>query len=303
MSKFIGDVTATSLTIGTDSNKFYCPTSNIGIGQNVFKDLTTGKRNVCIGVEAGSTLQTEQSNIIFTEGTNTTTKLTNNNGNTDSYYDNMYISFTATTDAAKKKITAYNNTTKLITFEALDNSETPSSGTATIFKTNTSITTGTENTFIGHYSAGVIDKSNQSSFGNGAICTDKNQITLGNSNVDTLRCADAQIATLSDLRDKTNIVDSPYGLDFIDTLRPVQYKWERRKLVDGDENCNKNGKTRVGFIAQELQAAMPNNENEILDLVYDVNPERIEAKYGNLIPIITKAIQELNEKIKILENK
>ena len=48
---------------------------------------------------------------------------------------------------------------------------------------------------------------------------------------------------------------------------------------------------------------MKPNENEILDLVYDVNPERIEAKYGNLIPILTKAIQELNQKIKILENK
>jgi hypothetical protein len=31
-----------------------------------------------------------------------------------------------------------------------------------------------------------------------------------------------------------------------------------------------------------------------LDLVYDVNPERIEAKYGNLIPILTKAIQDLS---------
>ena len=64
-----------------------------------------------------------------------------------------------------------------------------------------------------------------------------------------------------------------------------------------------NGKTRLGFIAQELEDAMPNNENDILDLVYNVNPERIEAKYSNLIPILTKAIQELHEKIKILTKK
>ena len=65
-------------------------------------------------------------------------------------------------------------------------------------------------------------------------------------------------------------------------------------MVSGDSESVLNGKTRVGFIAQELQNAMPNNENDILDLVYDVNPERIEAKYGNLIPILTKAIQDLS---------
>ena len=38
---------------------------------------------------------------------------------------------------------------------------------------------------------------------------------------------------------------------------------------------------------------MPNNQNDILDLVYAPNPERIEAKYGNLIPILTQAIKDL----------
>ena len=70
-----------------------------------------------------------------------------------------------------------------------------------------------------------------------------------------------------------------------------------------------NGKTRLGFLAQELQSAMSNNENEILDLVYDVNPDRLEAKYGNLIPVLVKAVQELSaqnqaltDRITALEN-
>jgi hypothetical protein len=66
---------------------------------------------------------------------------------------------------------------------------------------------------------------------------------------------------------------------------------------------SKQGKTRIGFIAQELQEAMPNGENEILDLVYDINENRIEAKYGNLVPILVKAVQELSAKVKMLENK
>ena len=68
------------------------------------------------------------------------------------------------------------------------------------------------------------------------------------------------------------------------------------------ENPN-NGKKRLGFIAQDFQNAMPNGENDILDLVNEINPERIEAKYINLIPILTKAIQELQEKVFLLEKK
>ena len=51
---------------------------------------------------------------------------------------------------------------------------------------------------------------------------------------------------------------------------------------------------RAGFIAQELQAAQKGSE--YLDLVYDVNPEFLEAKQGNLLPVMVKAIQELSAK-------
>ena len=48
---------------------------------------------------------------------------------------------------------------------------------------------------------------------------------------------------------------------------------------------------------------MPNSENEILDLVYESNPERLEAKYGNLIPIMVKSIQDLQKEIQELRSK
>ena len=156
------------------------------------------------------------------------------------------------------------------------------------------LSTGANNTSVGALSGLSALASNQTSIGYEATCNAANQITLGNSSVTALRCADTTIASLSDQRDKTDIVDSSYGLDFVSTLRPVQFKWDRRNLVAGDDTSVHNGKTRVGFIAQELKSAMPNNENDVLDLVYDVNPERIEAKYGNLIPILTKAIQDLS---------
>ena len=76
-----------------------------------------------------------------------------------------------------------------------------------------------------------------------------NQITFGDSNITTLRSADQSIAALSDGRDKTDVVDLPTGLDFINQTRPVRFKWDIR---DGQPGQGKQGTTNYGFIAQEL---------------------------------------------------
>ncbi len=150
------------------------------------------------------------------------------------------------------------------------------------------LTTGGNNTIIGY------DASP-------SLPTVSNEITLGDSSVDTLRCGATTIASVSDRRDKTDIIESKYGLNFIEKLKPVQFTWNRRVLNKSDENYVHNGKKRIGFIAQDFQDAMAGDENDILDLVNESNPERIEAKYGNLIPILVKSIQELQNKITLLE--
>ena len=84
-----------------------------------------------------------------------------------------------------------------------------------------------------------------------------NEVTLGNNSVLTLRCGATTIASLSDRRDKTDITDSRFGLDFLSKIRPVEFTWNRRELEPGDVNHPNNGVRRVGFIAQEFQEAMP----------------------------------------------
>jgi len=83
------------------------------------------------------------------------------------------------------------------------------------------------------------------------------------------------------------------GLEFLNSLRPVKFKWQRREPDAND------GLVRAGFIAQELQEAQKNSE--YLDLVMDSNPDKLEAKQGNLIPVLVKAIQELSAKVTALE--
>jgi len=101
---------------------------------------------------------------------------------------------------------------------------------------------------------------------------------------------------LSDGRDKTDVVDLPHGLDFINQTRPVRFKWDIR---DGQPGQGKQGTTNYGFIAQELLEIGNNEEHR---LVYESNPDKLEARYSNLIPMLTKAIQELSEKIDAQQN-
>ena len=123
-----------------------------------------------------------------------------------------------------------------------------------------------------------------------------NSITLGNSSNTILRCAVTSITSLSDSRDKKEIVELPVGLEFIKGLKPVSFV--------GDDR-NEEGKHDIkdfGFIAQDLKKSQEDAKlAETLKLVYDENPEKLEASYGKLIPILVKAIQELSEEVKQLK--
>lgn len=155
-------------------------------------------------------------------------------------------------------------------------------------------TIGSQNTGFGYYAL----RSTTTGFNNTAIgynaqassATVSDTITLGNSSITTLRCQVTTITALSDARDKTNIVDIPAGLSFIQALRPVAFDWDMR---DG----GKVGVHEFGFIAQELQAAQTQTGISVPNLVYDDNPEKLEASSGTLIPILVKAIQELKAEL------
>ncbi len=184
----------------------------------------------------------------------------------------LYTNTTGVSNSAVGNASLYSNTT---------GSNNTCIGVSSLY-TNT---TGSNNTGIGYNTQG-------------SSATVSNQVTLGNSSVTTLRCNDQTISSLSDGRDKTDIIDIPYGVDFISTLQPRQFKWESR---DGN---GKDGQTHLGFIAQELLEASEATEggNDVLDLVMDDNPEKLEAKFGNLVPVLVKAIQELTARLESLEN-
>ncbi len=105
------------------------------------------------------------------------------------------------------------------------------------------------------------------------------------------------ITSLSDKRDKKNIKDLSLGLDFITKLKPRQFNWDKRDWYEeGISDGSKMQETpTAGFIAQEFDEVQNSEHAEWLNLVLKDNPDKWEATYGNLLPVMVKAIQELKE--------
>lgn len=139
--------------------------------------------------------------------------------------------------------------------------------------------------------------NNVSGLGVACQANGSNQIVLGNTSINALRCNVTVITTLSDERDKTDIIGITEGLDFVNKLKPVTFTWNQR-----DEG--RVGIKSAGFIAQDLLELQKDSLiGENLDLVSDIDPEQLEARYANLLPVMIKAIQELKAEIEILKSK
>jgi hypothetical protein len=169
-------------------------------------------------------------------------------------------------------------------------------------KSGHQLTGGTYNTFIGWQAGyGETTGTNNICLGrssSSASLTASNSITLGNQFNTVLRCAVQVITGLSDARDKKDVAPIELGLEFVKELNPVKFVWDDR---------NEDGKHDVadsGFIAQDLKALEDKYEAaDVLKLVYDENPEKLEASYGRLIPVLVQAIKDLAAEVEALKNK
>lgn len=264
---------------------------NTAIGHFVMSFNTTGSFNLAIG---GQTLYNNISGVgnvgvgyyallnNITGGSNTALGTNALEGNT-SGSDNVAIG----KSTLNLNETGFRNTAVGTT--ALYNS-LGAYNTALGYDAGTNVTTGTNLTLIGNNS--------EPSSG-----TTQNQVTLGNNSVTSLRCNVQTITSLSDARDKKNVMELSLGLDFIMHLKPRQFNWDRREWYDNNSADGSKMETdpTAGFIAQELDSIQNEFNADWLKLVLKDNPEKWEATYGNLLPVIVKALQELkieNDRLK-----
>ncbi len=80
----------------------------------------------------------------------------------------------------------------------------------------------------------------------------------------------SSITTYSDQRDKTDIVDLKDGLDVINLLKPRKFTWANRV-----SNAN-DGKTVIGFVAQEVDEAL-GDKNDYIRMVNKLDPDQLHC--------------------------
>ena len=141
---------------------------------------------------------------------------------------------------------------------------------------------------------------------------------LGDNDIIELGCKVSLTAT-SDERDKTDFTALDLGLNFVKALKPYTFKWdERSKYVDWEKNpdtdlntitndgTHKGDQLEIGFKAQEVEALekaagydKDNKTNLTVSLLGD--GKSYGMKYEKLVPILVKAIQELEAEVQALK--
>lgn len=101
----------------------------------------------------------------------------------------------------------------------------------------------------------------------------------------------------SDRRLKKDITQVTNGLEKVLQLNPVTYRWKQD-----------DGHTHVGFIAQEIETVLPEIvrkantvEKNAGDRISTGDQDMYAVNYSEIIPVLVKAIQELNQKVAELE--
>jgi len=315
----LGDEAGTSLTTGLN---------NTIVGALAGDALTDADQNVAIGTSAlGADTQGSQSTAVGSGAL----QFQNFTSSTISY--NTAVGYEAGNDIT----TAQYNT--LVGYQAGDAIDTGGTNTALgvhaggaltsgsgnimigieVGVNTVAVDTGVNNILIGYQArASATNASQQIVLGRQVTSAGNNNFTFGDGGTDSnIAFGATSISAPSDQRYKEEIETATAGLSFINDLRPVTFKWKKQKDIPPEHDSyvessntrvmNSLGETHHGFIAQEVKTAI-DNHSELKDGFdmwsideRDKTDGRQRLAEGALIPILTKALQELSAKNDALE--
>lgn len=116
-----------------------------------------------------------------------------------------------------------------------------------------------------------------------------NQIVFYNSEASVFNSIQvANVYNYSDARAKTNVKELSNGTDIVKKLRPISYNF-----VNVEQRLNS---TELGLIAQEVEKVVP-------ELVLTDSEGKKLINYIGLIPVLIKAVQDLQTEMEMLKKK
>jgi len=257
--------------------------ANSGLGYQAGYYNVTGVNNTCIGFRAGFGVsgQSNTSNTFI--GVKAGFGIETGDNNT-SIGENSGLAISS------------GDSNNFIGKDAGDNVTTGSQNICIGQNSNTSQADGTKQIVIGHDILGV--GSSYMTVGTGAS-TSRYQLNF---------TADGGWARSSDERFKKDISSSEIGLDFINAVRPVNYKWKAPSEIDeslpqhnSEITEPDNTDTMSGFIAQEVKAAMDEHNASGFRGWTELDDGTQAIGMDPFVPVLVKAVQELSAQVTALQ--
>jgi hypothetical protein len=153
------------------------------------------------------------------------------------------------------------------------------------------ITTGTNNTALGRAALNTNSNfTNATGVGYQANVTTSNQVRIGNTSVTSVTC---QTNAWSDERDKADIRDTVLGLEFVKSLRPVDFKWDFREDYRPEMPVAPSGNATEGEkAAYEIAKAQWLEDCKWVNLVHDGTHKRNRFHHGLIAQEVKTLIEQ-----------
>lgn len=313
---------------------------NVAIGSAAMGAMTTGGSNVAIGRRALAAQTTASNNVAI--GTDAMVSSGNSDqnvaiggsalANTTTGFQNVGIGY-----AAGNALTDGANNVFIGRFAA----QLTTSGDGCVVvgeQAMASNVDGDRNTCVGQGAdSGGTSYNNITSLGYQATVTGSNQVQLGNASTTTYVYGAVQ--NRSDARDKADVRNTVLGLNFINALRPVDFKWDMRddyrtappappapEATDEEkaahkaamvawreanqlskltpDGSKKRNRYHHGLIAQEVKAAAEAagvDFGGFQDHSIKGGDDVLSIGYEELVPVLIKAVQQLSAEVEALK--
>ena len=327
----IGTVTGSNnVAVGHGAlNKLTSGYNNTAVGRLSGLELLGGHNNTFLGMDAGTNNTSGSANIYAGSGAGKYESTSTDNvaigwncfggersgGNSNQFNRNTVVGHQA---LAQQRITNGDGENVCLGYRAMYNTQTAAWRNVVIGFEAGYNNQASKTTFVGTYAGkGYQSGGNTMCLGynagtasspSGNLTNQQDTVVLGDNNISQFYCSDTSISS-SDARDKTDITEWTHGLSFINQLKPVTYRWDKRTWYGTDEEpigtpdgSKKRARLHLGFLAQdalevEKSFGYASKKDDMLAVNLNEDGSAYGMKYERLVVPLTKAVQELSAEV------